>query len=66
MNLLAKYTERARSMTTAQLHYALLDIVDTEAFKGRCPDPAYTAKIMAEFDAYSTEKYRRQHPRRRV
>ena len=66
-NLLAKYEERAKTMTAAELHYALLDVVKTldilesdEATRNSLSTNPYLQKLYAEKDAYSVEIYRRR------
>lgn len=54
------YTERAATMTTAALHYALRDVHATMTLRRDLPlsDP-YMQKLLAEFDAVSVERYHR-------
>tara|TARA_R110000868_G_scaffold303695_1_gene564208 strand:+ start:161 stop:382 length:222 start_codon:yes stop_codon:yes gene_type:complete len=55
------YEKRAKLLTIGELLHALRDIKSTLAiWRDRPLDDPYVAKLYAEFDAYSTETYRRQ------
>lgn len=58
--MLAKYTERAKKMTAAELDYALRDITMTIKLHEYGTD--YSNKLYAEFDAYTVEVSRRRKP----
>lgn len=59
-NLLTRYTERAKTMQTNELRYAINDIMATPGFKDN-HDPEYTRKLYAEFDAYTVELHKRSY-----
>jgi hypothetical protein len=55
------YEKRAKLMPIGELLHALRDIKSTLAiWRDRPLSDPYIAKLYAEFDAYSTETYRRQ------
>jgi hypothetical protein len=55
------YEKRAKLLTLPELSHALRDIKSTLAiWRGRPLNDPYIAKLYQEFDAYSTETYRRQ------
>lgn len=56
--MLAKYTERAKKMTAAELDYALRDI--TMTIKLHEYGTEYSNKLYAEFDAYTVEVSQRR------
>ena len=60
-SLLAHYTEIAKELETYNLRYAIKDIMDTLTLHRDKPttDP-YVQKLLAEFDAYTVEVYKRQ------
>jgi hypothetical protein len=59
--MLRCYEKRAKLIPTGQLLHALRDIQATLAiWRDRPLSDPYIAKLYAEFDAYSVEKYRRQ------
>jgi hypothetical protein len=59
--MLSFYEKRAKLLPTGQLLHALRDIQATLAIWQNRPlsDP-YIAKLYAEYDAYSVERYKRQ------
>jgi hypothetical protein len=60
-NLLLHYERKATGLTDAQLRYALGDITSTlRIWRDRPPTDPYIAKLLAEFDAYTVELYRRE------
>lgn len=60
MSELAKYTERAKSMTARELHYAISDVKETlDVWRGTDISHPYVSKLYAEFDAYTAERYKR-------
>lgn len=61
MSLLAYYEAKAKDMSSAELHFAIADVKDTlEIWKGT--ENEYTRKLLAEFDAYTVERNKRQQP----
>ena len=59
--MLSSYEKRAKLLTIGELLHALRDIKSTLAiWRDRPLNDPYIAKLYAEFDAYSTETYRRQ------
>ena len=55
------YEKRAKLLTLPELSHALRDIQSTLAiWRDRPLSDPYIAKLYNEFDAYSTETYRRQ------
>lgn len=64
MDLLAHYTERAKDMGDVALHFALIDIRATlHIWKDEEPSHPYVAKLLAEFDAYTSAVNDRRKPR---
>ena len=58
---LARYTERAKTMTDAALIYAVRDVSETlNLYRDVEPTHDYAAKLWAEFDAYTVELNRRR------
>jgi hypothetical protein len=65
--LLPHYTAKAKTMSDAALLFALDDVRATLAIWDRAEhaDPAYVAKLYAEKDAYTVERYNRTQRRGR-
>ena len=62
---LAYYTERVKTMTDAEIHYARLDIAKTiELRKDLSPQDPYMAKLLNERDALLTEVSERSRRRK--
>lgn len=60
-SLLARYTARARTMSVAELTYAIGDVKETlTIWRDRDPCEPYNSKLWAEFDAYTTEICKRR------
>ncbi len=60
-SLLVHYTDHAKRAETHVLRFAIKDVLKTLALHRDKPtnDP-YVAKLLAEFDAYTVELYRRE------
>jgi hypothetical protein len=57
----ADFTAKARAHSDAALEWAIADIMATQAIWRDAPEHhAYVAKLNAEFDAFTTERQRRQ------
>ena len=60
-SLLAHYTDRAKTVDTYILRYAVKDILATlQLHRDKPTTDSYVAKLLAEFDAYTVELYNRE------
>lgn len=60
MSELARYEEKAKTLSTVALRYSLDDVKATLAlWKDEPMENPYVRKLYAEFDAYTVELYRR-------